>query len=62
MMEAGRTSEAVNLYQTARCYNPEDSHLHTHHHENLKSYLSFLHSIKCGEFPDQLSILLASQE
>jgi hypothetical protein len=30
MMEAARTSETlVNFYQTARCYNPEDSHLHT---------------------------------
>jgi hypothetical protein len=29
MMEAARTSETlVNFYQTARRYNPEDSHLH----------------------------------
>jgi hypothetical protein len=28
MMEAASTSEmSVNLYQTARCYNPEDRHL-----------------------------------
>jgi hypothetical protein len=28
MMEAARTSEKlVNIYQTIRCYNPEDSHL-----------------------------------
>jgi hypothetical protein len=40
MMEAASTSEAlVNLYQTTRCYNPEDSNLHTHRRENLKSYL-----------------------
>jgi hypothetical protein len=40
MMEAARTSETlVNFYQTARCYNPEDSTLHTHRRENLKSYL-----------------------
>jgi hypothetical protein len=29
----------VNFYRTTRCYNPEDSHLRTHHSENLKSYL-----------------------
>jgi hypothetical protein len=40
MMEAASTSETlVNFYQTTWRYNPEDSHLHTHHHENLKSYL-----------------------
>jgi hypothetical protein len=40
MMEAARTSETlVNFYQTTRCYNPEDSNLHTHRRENLKSYL-----------------------
>jgi hypothetical protein len=39
MMEAARTSETlVQLYQTTRCYNPEDSHLHTNRRENLKSY------------------------
>jgi hypothetical protein len=38
MMEAARTSEtSVNFYQTARRYNPEDSHLRTHRRENLKS-------------------------
>jgi hypothetical protein len=40
MMEAARTSETmVNFYQTTPHYNPEDSHLRTHRHENLKSYL-----------------------
>jgi hypothetical protein len=39
MMEAARTSEMlVNFYQTTRCYNPEDSNLHTHRRENLKSF------------------------
>jgi hypothetical protein len=38
MMEAARTSETlVNFYQTTQCNNPEDSHLHTCGHENLKS-------------------------
>jgi hypothetical protein len=39
MMEAARTSETlVNFYQTTRRYNTEDSRLHTHRRENLKSY------------------------
>jgi hypothetical protein len=42
MMEAARTSETlVNLYQTTRRYNPEDSYLHTHRRQNLKSYKDF---------------------
>jgi hypothetical protein len=37
-MEAVSTSETlVNLYKTTQCYIREDSHLHTHCHENLKS-------------------------
>jgi hypothetical protein len=41
MMEAARTSETlVNFYQTTRCCNPEDSNLHTHRRENLKSYIT----------------------
>jgi hypothetical protein len=41
MMEAARTSETlVNFYQTTQRYNPEDSHLHTHCCENLKSYMN----------------------
>jgi hypothetical protein len=28
----------VNFYQTTRRYNPQESHLRTHRHENLKSY------------------------
>jgi hypothetical protein len=40
MMEAARTCETlVNFYQTTRRYNPEDSHLCTQRHENLKSFL-----------------------
>jgi hypothetical protein len=43
MMEAVRASEAlVNLHQSTRRYNPEDSHLHTHRCENLKSNLQHI--------------------
>jgi hypothetical protein len=39
MMEAVRTSETSdNIYLTTWHYIPEDSKLHTRHHENLKSY------------------------
>jgi hypothetical protein len=39
MMEAASTCKtSVNLYQTTRCTNPEDSHLHTRRLENLKSH------------------------
>jgi hypothetical protein len=39
MMEAASTSEtSVNFYQITRRNNPEDGHLHTRHHENLKSH------------------------
>jgi hypothetical protein len=44
MMEAARTSETlVNFYQTTRCYNPEDSNLHTHRRgtSNPTSFLLF---------------------
>jgi hypothetical protein len=38
MMEAVQTSETlVNLHQSTRRYNPEDSHLHSHRRQNLKS-------------------------
>jgi hypothetical protein len=38
-MEAVITSEtSVNFYQITRHNNPEDSHLHTRPHENLKSH------------------------
>jgi hypothetical protein len=39
MMEAENTSETfVNFYQTTWHNIPEDSHLHTHCRENLKSH------------------------
>jgi hypothetical protein len=40
MMEAVRTSETlVNIYLTTWQYIPEDSKLHTHRRENLKSHI-----------------------
>jgi hypothetical protein len=42
MMEAASASEtSVNFYQTARRYNPEDSHLYPRRRENLKSQLQY---------------------
>jgi hypothetical protein len=39
MMEAVSTSETpVNLYETVGHNISEDSHLHTHNHENLKPH------------------------
>jgi hypothetical protein len=39
MMEAASTPETLlNVYQTTRHNNPEASHLHTRHSENLKSH------------------------
>jgi hypothetical protein len=39
MMVAASTSEtSVNSYQTKQHNNPEDSHLYTQCHENLKSH------------------------
>jgi hypothetical protein len=38
-VEAARTFEtSLKFYQTTCCNNPEDSHLHTCYHENLKSH------------------------
>jgi hypothetical protein len=46
MMEAARTCEMlVNFYQTSWHYNPENSHLRTHCHENLKSYFMAFNSL-----------------
>jgi hypothetical protein len=40
MKQAANSSEtSLNFYQTTRCNNPEKSHLHTRHRENLKSQL-----------------------
>jgi hypothetical protein len=32
---------SVNSYQTLGCHNPEDNHLYTRRHENLKSHKKF---------------------
>jgi hypothetical protein len=41
MMEAARTSEtSVDIQLRTRQYIPEDSELHTHRRENLKSHIS----------------------
>jgi hypothetical protein len=38
-MKAASSSETlVNIYQTTWCNITEDSHLHAHHHENIKSH------------------------
>jgi hypothetical protein len=43
MMEAVSTSEmSVSSYKTTQHSTPEDSHLHTHHQENLKSHMMSL--------------------
>jgi hypothetical protein len=42
MMEAVQSSETlVNSYQPTQLCNPEDSHLHTHRRETLKSHNYF---------------------
>jgi hypothetical protein len=51
MMEAASTSEtSVNSYQTSQNNNPEDSRLHTHCHENLKSHKG-LYFLNTGRDP-----------
>jgi hypothetical protein len=43
MMEAASTYEmVVNFYQTTWYNSPEESNLHTHHHENMKSHVHIL--------------------
>jgi hypothetical protein len=40
MLEAASTSETwVNLWQTSRCYNPDDSHFYTRCLENLEFHI-----------------------
>jgi hypothetical protein len=47
MMEALNTSETlVNFYQNTRRNSPENSHLHTRHHDNLKSHMTSVFGMK----------------
>jgi hypothetical protein len=42
MMETVSSCETpVNIYQTTRRNNPEDSHLHSRRRDNLKSHLRY---------------------
>jgi hypothetical protein len=54
-MEAASTSETlVTFYWTTKCYNPEDSHLHTRRRENVKYYLAW------WQFTDVSEVIAAS--
>jgi len=51
MMEAVSTSEtSVNFYDIARHSMPEDSHIHTHRRQNLKSHfeINYLYERSLG--------------
>jgi hypothetical protein len=48
MMEAVRTSKTVvNFNVTTQRYIPEDSKVHTHHRENLKSHTKHSFKVYC---------------
>jgi hypothetical protein len=56
-MQAASTFEtSVNFYQTKRRNIPEDSHLNTRRHENLKSHL--LNRLWRNLVPEQYTKLL----
>jgi hypothetical protein len=65
-MEAVQTSEtSVNFYQTTRRCNPEDSHIHTHRRENLKSYYERLLCFVASQFenfPARLTLVKTHNE
>jgi hypothetical protein len=48
--EAVSSKMLVTIYQNKCCHSPEDSNLHTHHHENFKSHTLFvkLMSLSCS--------------
>jgi hypothetical protein len=62
--DGGRsTSEtSVNFYQTTRRYNPEESHLHSCRHENLKSYTVRVLQIPVGQQKQIIKPLLSVSE
>jgi hypothetical protein len=59
MMAASTSETPVNLYQTTWRNNPEDSHLHTRHHENLKSHVFYGSSVSHVAISDFISIPLS---
>jgi hypothetical protein len=57
MMDVGSTSDtAVNFYQITLWNNPEDSHLHAHCYENLKSPLVYLPAHSSKNMPQFRSV------
>jgi hypothetical protein len=42
MPKLGQTDGLVGFYHTTWHSIPEDSHLHHHHHDNLKSDIEFI--------------------
>jgi hypothetical protein len=52
MMEAASISErSVNVHQTTRRNNPEDSHIRTRRRENLKSHILVFFFVRCMSNP-----------
>jgi hypothetical protein len=59
MVQAVHTSEtSVRFYQTTRCNNPEDSHIHIHRRENLKLHLKAeVRNSEYLNFPSNFSLI-----
>jgi hypothetical protein len=53
----------VTIYQTARLQTPEDSNLHSHHFENLQSYMFIISSVwsKCTAEHTETAAVLVSR-
>jgi hypothetical protein len=61
LMEAASTSEtSVNVYQTTRRNNPEYSHLHAGHRENLKSHNVKMDLEETGRGLDWIHLLIST--